>query len=185
VDSENAFRWVLDYNLKNLVSFYNYMRSLLREKRVSEEVNNNPAAQKTIEYYDNINTANFLLLSISFLEEMLIQLWRRQLPNARMPKGSSILRYIPVMDNLGLELGKMHCWSVVTDAYLIRNCLLHTNGKIYLIGNQKDIRSCINRHNDVLDEHLEVIVVTPLLLERSINAIQELKEKLLLAQQAR
>jgi len=180
VDPEYAFRWMLDYNLKNLITFHNYMRSLLREKRNASDVQNDPASQFILEYYDKKNSVNTFLLAISFLEEMLILIWKRQMPNDPLPKGSSILRYEPLLKKLGLDLNNLPCWGVVKDAYLLRNCLLHANGRIHLMRNRAEIRSCIKRHEDVLDVKLEIIAISPLFLERCIYAIQELIEKMLI-----
>src|SRR5664280_572612 len=162
VDFEDALRFVLNYNLNYLISFHNTMRSLLREKLGMLEAQNDPVIQTKIELYDKMNSANVLLLALGFLEEMMIIIWKRRFPEDSIPDGSSILRYKPLMKNLGLDLANMPCWNVLLDAYKVRNCLLHANGRIDLMKDPIEMRLCIKQHGDVLDKRLERVVVTSL-----------------------
>jgi hypothetical protein len=180
VKSEDVFLFALNYNLNYLTSFHNTMRSLLRDKQDTKEAKDNPLVKTRIELFDKMNSANVMLLALSFLEEMLVLLWKKQLLDTPIPYEGSISRYKPLMKNLGLDLENMPpCWAVLLDAYKVRNCILHANGRIDLMKNPMEMRSCIERHGDVLDKRLEIVVITPLFLERCIKAIRELGDNML------
>ncbi len=172
------FRWMLNHNLNHIVLFHNSLQSLLREKLNTPEVADDPVLRSTIELYDKMNSANSLLIALGFLEEMLVLFWQRRLSDKAIPRGSSIDRYKPLLHKLGLDLG-LPCWAVLQDAIKIRHCLLHANGHVSLMKNPGEIRACIKRHHDGLEEQLGRIVVTSIFLQRCVSAIRELRNEML------
>ena len=176
------FRLMLSYNLDHIVRFHNSLQALLREK-LNAEAADDPMLQSTIELYDKMNSANSLLTALGFLDEMLILFWRRCFPGVPIPASSKSRsmkkRYEDLWNQLGVHLETMPCWEVLRDAMKIRHCLLHANGRIEFMKDPNDIRACIKRYPNALDENLDRVIVTSHFLQRCVVAIRGLKDQML------
>ena len=132
--------------------------------------------------FDRMNAANSLLIGIAYVEELLILLWRWRFRSEPVPKGSSIKRYKPLLRALGLNAETLSCWATVQDAYKIRNCLLHANGRVSFMRDSEELRACIRRHQGALDERHDRVVVTSQFLRHFVHAARELRDRMLEAQ---
>ena len=176
LDADEMLRWGLHHNLRYLVTFHNVVQELLREKREAPELQGEVRPKNVLELYEVLNTANMLLLALGHLEEMLILFWKRRMGTNRHPTGDGISRYKPLLDSLGVDVGRTPCWAVLQDAYRVRHCLLHANGRVSFMRESLSMRSCLARHTGALEERLDRLVVTPVFLQRCVVAIEDLRD---------
>lgn len=173
----DLFRWVSDFNLNHIVRFHNTLQTLLEDALTGAGSLDEPIPRDTLELYDKMNSANSLLVALGFLEEMLVLLWRRQFRRRKIPGGKSPLdRYKLLLDTLHVDPGSS---GVLRDAFTVRNCLLHANGRISLTRNPDEMRACITRHPRALEVDLDRVRVTSVFLQRCVVAIRELREQML------
>jgi len=191
------FRWGLQHNLNYYIRFHNVLKGYLGELRREPEIKDDSAALETLKLYENLNASNTLLLTLAYLEEMLILFWQRVFPTKPLPSGGKkrrgnrtgkstcgekryggIDRYKPMFNKLGLNLGTMESWSRLKDATRIRHCLLHTNGRLSLMRHPEKIQAIVDR-NEGLEVNLDRVRVTPVFLKSSVDALHQLREVML------
>ena len=177
----DIFHWALNYNLNYIVLFHNGVRALLKEKLQDPEWHEDRQVQDTLEHFDKMNSANSLLVTLAFLEEMLIICWRKKLPGDAQPKGSAIDRYKRLLKSLGRNPGALSCWATLQDSYKVRHCLLHANGRLSFMKQPAAMRSCIERNSEGLCEDLDRLVVNSFFLEQCVKAVGELRDEMLKA----
>ncbi len=182
-DVDELFAWATAHNLNHVVVFHNQLQALLFEK-CRELEPGDPHVRHTIELYRNLNAANALLLVVAYLEELLLLLWTRHLPRAELAESSSIDRYKPLFRKLGVDVGSTRCWITITDAVLVRHCILHANGRVSFMRNADAFQSCVARYADALSVHSDRLVVTPQFLRTVVQAVWDFREELLRRQSA-
>ena len=179
---QDLTRWALRVNLDLVVQFHNTLQGLLSGavNEAGEAVRQ--SERETIRRFDQMNAANSLLISLAYVEELLPIVWKRQRHGEPLPSGTSIRRYKPLFQDLGLNLRALACWQVLTDAYAVRHCVLHANGRISYMRDPSVILACVRRHRPDLSERQDRVVVSSGFLRKCVSAIRDFRDLLLDAQ---
>lgn len=130
-------QWAAEHNLGNLVLFQNVVRDLIKgefqQYYKSNDIDEKKYA-KDLEVYDSYLTQNTFLMIYSHLEEFLYLLSNKTTD----PNKKGLDRFIlPTIDK-----NQKH-WNALLNAQKIRNCLLHSNGRISFV-NKSDKRAIAN-----------------------------------------
>lgn len=89
---------------------------------------------------------NTFLLQWSFIEEMFYAVHKFKYKNLTIKSGSSITRYKPIFNHLDIELKDYIPWDFLTSAEKVRNCLLHTNGRIDINKNSSWLKTEVSNN---------------------------------------
>lgn len=162
--------WASKHNLNYLIKFHNNVRGLLKDKFKELKENDLNGKEKNfsaevLRDYDRILHINTFLMLYSFLEEWLYLLWQVFVPAAELcGKHGSIGRFKNIVTQLGVNVSQ-HDWQILMDAEELRNCLLHSNGRVSLAKNQKKIKIVIGKKDLKLEIVNDRILITGEYLE--------------------
>jgi hypothetical protein len=173
--ADEMVRYFQRHNLNFVVQFHNLVRHLIKEKRSSPEAKHDPWLESVLESHEKLNGRNALLMLLAHLEEVLILRWRSRRRGEPIPRGSSIKRFVPLLRVCGCEPGAMPSWTLIQDAYTLRNCLLHTNGRVSLMKDPDEVTACVARHKPTLKKAGDRLEVAPEFLEKLAQAIDEVQ----------
>jgi hypothetical protein len=131
------FDWAFGANLGLIVDYHNFIRAKLHEHYHRDGVEG--LERETLMRYDQVNANNCFLMAYAHLEEVLYGVWRAFAPNA-VPSGtSSVQRFKPALVAAGVDLGSSPAWAFIVSASLVRDCLLHANGRVSHVRKSRDL----------------------------------------------
>ncbi len=129
-----------------------------------------------------INAKTALLLTCANVEEVLYTTWTRELPDEEMPSRGGIAGFKRMLGKkgFGIALDTASWWEDLVDAFELRNCLLHGNGRVSYQKErrQRRIRTLIARHPDRYGMHRDRLEVLPVGVIRAIGAAAELLDEI-------
>jgi hypothetical protein len=147
---KKIFSLAMTHNLQLIIEFHNEQRKLmynqvsLIEKRIS--VCNDRYERKVLlqekyvfenTFVSFLNTNTFLMM-YSQLEEFLYHVWKTFGREQNVGNSGSLERFKPIISEvLGIDLSKDCEWGSLCDYEKVRNCLLHANGRIKILKNEK------------------------------------------------
>lgn len=168
-------------SLNYVIRFHNYVRDLLREQFHDLEKSDIEGKDKNFnksilqDYDRNLHTNTFLMM-YSYLEEWLFVDWKAYVPNIELEnKKGSVGRFRNVVKQLGVILSSNY-WQVLMDAEEIRNCLLHTNGRISLLKNSEKVKKIIDKKDSRLTIVMDRVVITGEYLQKFNENIANLMD---------
>jgi hypothetical protein len=177
---EAVVRWALEENLRELIWYYNAVRNLLKQEYTKPEIATNERAKNSLLRCDTLNSASCFLVMFGYLEEMLLVLHRTAAPLVQIDtRRGALERFRPVFTFLGKEAGRLPCWSSLVDAGVIRNCLMHANGKVSSMSNAEDVKACISRSKKGLLLQNGRVALTPIYLSKFIGSVRQLRDAVL------
>lgn len=140
-------RWALRSGLRLVLRYYDEM-----ERLISEAVDPTDRASVVDEPIAHAyNAANAVLRACAYLTEAAYIISDGAVPRRRRP----ILDQLkPHLKRRGLDLGGQQ-WETVKDAFEVRHCLLHANGRLSLMEEAQadDLRSIIAKHPEGIHLH--------------------------------
>ncbi len=156
--------WSSTHNLNWLIGFHNYVRGLFKdqlkdlEKCENKDIENK--LHKSALYdYDRMLHINTLLMMYTYLEEWLYHCWKTYAPNiALVDREGSMGRFKNVAKQLGVDLSSK-LWEDLKNAEVVRNCLLHANGRISLFKEPQKIITIIEKNNsglEIVKDHVKI-----------------------------
>jgi len=153
------------HNLDWLIGFHNYVRRLFKEqlKELGNRENKDledKLKKKALYDYDRILHINTFLMMYSYLEEWLYHFRKTSTPT--IPQASEkrgIDRFKDVVKQLAGDVS-LKPWQEIKDAEVIRNCLLHANGRISLFKKPEKVRAIIEKKNSNLTIDNDRVVIS-------------------------
>jgi hypothetical protein len=162
----------MSHNLSDIVRFHNFVRSQLAEYF---QAKTGSTFEKTVlRNYDNHLAANAFLMTYSYLEEYLFLVWKQLAKSALRSKGKSILRYKPVLKQLGID-PQHPSWIFLEKATMVRHCLLHANGRLSFMErpSKQQLRAIIREFpHELAVRNSDRLVVKVNFTSRMVNEIR-------------
>jgi len=182
-----AIIWAASLNIRYIVGFHEYVLEHLKikEDEFAKKIEDHTKRDKKLvdlkiernlysETYKNYLMVNTFLMLYSHLEEWLYLIWRKFGKDIKLVgKGGSISKYGPFFQAVfKMDLSKDRDWMLLNDAEKIRNCLLHTNGRIDLVKNKNEIDSALRRYKNQLHIKTKRLYISQELVEKFFSSIQ-------------
>jgi len=175
-----------------IINYHNQMKRLIQNEIVwfNEQLNKNDAdenelreIQDTKDLYLNeylyFLRSNVFLMLFSHLEEWLEHARRTFSPNVpKRERASSIGRFSPVLQDLGIDLGKNKNWSFLADCAYVRDCLLHANGRVSMSKQKDKLKSYIKGKTSGVILENDRIKINGGLVQRLSSATESLMEEI-------
>jgi hypothetical protein len=134
-------RWSWSTNLGVVRRHYQRLSELLKADRDSTDPPTVASVDESLSY----NAAHAVLFTCANLEEMLWFLWRTVGRDGGPDRRGGLDRFKPALGpgGLGIDLGSAAWWEPLRDAFTVRDCLLHGNGRLGLLTPRK--RAALDR----------------------------------------
>lgn len=169
------FDWAFRSNLQFIVNYHNFIRAKLHEQYHQDETTNSD--QDVLSRYDQINANNCFLMAYAHLEEFLYCVWKAFVPDTALPPNKySVERFKPALSKAGVNLGTSPSWEFIVSASLVRDCLLHANGRFSHMRQkqQQDLRKHLNSQDDLVITRNR-LSVTPGYLKLFVEHVEKLR----------
>jgi len=116
-------------------------------------------------FLDTLQSNTFLMM-YSYLEEFLYSVREIYRSKTEFKERGSIKRFKGVfVDCLSIDLEKDPEWKFIRDCEKIRDCLLHSNGRVDLSKDKESLENIVSCSNDLLKIDLKRIIITDRFLE--------------------
>jgi len=161
-------QWFLTFNLRRIVDYHNSVLGMVLQE--AEELD--PARPSVVEWYRETNATNGLLLLAAYLEEMLAARWSAKGMTGDPPPG--LKGFKPVLPGFV----ERPAWASLVDAFRVRSCILHQNGRIDLApeGKRKHLRRILSKHPQALRLNRRRLRVTPEYLRHAVEVGYDLAD---------
>lgn len=145
-------RWWARVNLGVVLRHYERLDALLEAEEASGDVREAAFASDS----RALNAGHAVLYVCSNLEEILWFLWETVFRIRGVPGRGGLDRFKPALGDkgLGLDLGRAVWWEPLQDAFTLRDCLLHGNGRLALLTPKK--RAAMDRILERVGDGLSV-----------------------------
>lgn len=139
-----------------------------------EEESDDPMVAATAEHRRAHNAANAVLFVCANVEEILWVLWQKVASGEELGGRGGLERFKPALGThgLGLDLGQAEWWEALLDAFTVRDCLLHGNGRLALLKTSKraTMDRILEREGSGLWVEHDRVQVGDLFVRRTVNA---------------
>jgi hypothetical protein len=183
---DRFFRFSARHNLSLILGFQMEFRGYLEEK--AEAIERELSAARTAkeraslqhqkityaEVFDAQLRWTTFLLMYSHAEEWFFHVWKTYAPTCQLDaRAGSIRRFRPVLkSHLGIDMLSGGDWRLLCDAEIIRDCLLHANGRVSLLKKPEAIRLIAKRNKHMLEIVNDRLQITLPFLDRFKDAIE-------------
>ena len=128
--------------------------------------------------FGRMRNVNTFLMMYSFLEEFLYLLLKGMDEQQRLGRGS-LQRFKRVFKtSLGMHLKTDADWQFLITCAKLRNCLLHTNGRIDLSKIKAELERIVQTSNGLIECNLHRITLTDKFIEKMNTVLQRLIDKI-------
>lgn len=169
--------FLLDIRLEQLVRFHNELRRFMRARYREAKAADDSWIMGDLELFYEMHSRNAFLAFFSYAEEMMYQMIRHTCPTKAIDKRSGLVRFMPGLTAIGLDLGRSAAWSFFDDASAIRNCLLHANGRVSVMRDEgrKAVEHVLAKYPNALKQNSDRIRIGPKFSLRVVQSIREFR----------
>jgi hypothetical protein len=123
-------RWGYRINLDLVLRHFVTVEELIA---ADDDDATNPEKRASAEVSRRLNAVNAVLLACATVEEILWLVERAGPATTISGDRRGLDRFKPALAGLGIPVGEATWWTQLKDAYVVRDCLLHSNGRLSLM----------------------------------------------------